>query len=156
MSGRGHGGFGGVPQTKNTQLPGCGRGDGGARKQPPGRDSQPQQSSLQFGTIEPNPLHPSVGDIAIENNLNVLREWKSVRKKVQQVNREAVGRDAEDKRWKPPEIGTFKLNVDAAYRVEDSTFSIGMLQRTPSLSLSLSLKCIKANPNPQFIKKVFL
>ncbi|KAK1378130.1 hypothetical protein POM88_024874 [Heracleum sosnowskyi] len=70
--------------------------------------------------------------IVIENSLNVLREWKSVRKKVQQVNREAVGRDAEDKRWKPPEIGTFKLNVDAAYRVEDSTFSIGMVIRDHS------------------------
>lgn len=65
--------------------------------------------------------------IAMENSFNILRDWKTARHRVQKEVRGVVRDNIIDRSWKLPRLGTIKLNVDASYRPEASTFSIGMV-----------------------------
>lgn len=67
--------------------------------------------------------------VAMDNSFAILRDWKAARQKVQRGNGGTEGGSVRDRKWKTPEPGTLKLNVDAAFKTEDSTFSIGMVIR---------------------------
>lgn len=67
--------------------------------------------------------------IAMENSSNVLKEWKAARQKHFPSSSCKVNRASESRRWEPPKFGTIKLNVDASFFPEASTFSIGMVIR---------------------------
>lgn len=71
-------------------------------------------------------VNPSV---AMRSSFSILREWKAARHRVQLGSRGTEGDNVVDVKWKPPEPGVLKLNVDASFRTEESSFSIGMVIR---------------------------
>lgn len=67
--------------------------------------------------------------IAMDNSFSVLGQWKAARKSDHKIPRQTVGEGSGCKKWKPPDRGTLKLNVDASFAPEASSFSIGMVVR---------------------------
>lgn len=67
--------------------------------------------------------------IAMDNSFKMLSEWKAVRKKVQvSIERRDEGVSAV-RRWQPPKSDSLKLNVDASFFPEATSFTIGMVIR---------------------------
>lgn len=67
--------------------------------------------------------------IAMDHSSNIVKAWRAARQKTQL---HFAGKEAavtEDKRWKPPAIGTLKLNVDASFDPGATKFSVGMVIR---------------------------
>ena len=67
--------------------------------------------------------------IAMEHSFNIVRDWRTASQKTQLHSSRKEVAVAEDRRWKPPAVGTLKLNVDASFDPGGSTFSVGMVIR---------------------------
>lgn len=66
---------------------------------------------------------------AMEYSFRYLNDWKSACKKSQAFDMQDKADVSADKRWRPPDIGTWKLNVDASFVHNAEYFTVGMVIR---------------------------
>lgn len=67
--------------------------------------------------------------VVMEYSFWYLKEWKSAGKKSQLLDKQDKVDVNVDKKWRPPDIGTWKLNVDASFVQDAECFIIGMIIR---------------------------
>lgn len=67
--------------------------------------------------------------VVMEYSFRYLKEWKSAGKKSQLLDKQDKADVNVDKKWRPPDIGTWKLNVDASFVQDAECFIIGMIIR---------------------------
>lgn len=67
--------------------------------------------------------------IAMENSLNYLKQWREARSAPKQRNKDVRTRIKDVIKWKPPESGELKVNVDASFFAGEETFSVGLVLR---------------------------
>ncbi|XP_074327074.1 uncharacterized protein LOC141665017 [Apium graveolens] len=68
--------------------------------------------------------------IVMDSSFMHIAEWKEARQKngeIAQTSRQETR--AATNKWRPPESGTYKVNVDASFSPDADTFSIGMVLR---------------------------
>ena len=72
----------------------------------------------------------------MEGSFNVVKEWRAARQRreISDNNKIKVGAQSMIK-WKPPEVGMLKVNVDAATNGTGNSFSVGMVIRDHTGSL---------------------
>lgn len=73
--------------------------------------------------------HLANPQIAMENSFRILRDWKAARQKDQAYTSTKPRIATGDRRWKAPEEGVLKLNVDASFVAGECSFSVGMVLR---------------------------
>ncbi|XP_074361362.1 uncharacterized protein LOC141701628 [Apium graveolens] len=67
--------------------------------------------------------------IAMESSVRILRDWKTARQCMQPGISQRVEARSDTRKWKAPDRGSIKLNVDASFLPEADSFSIGMVIR---------------------------
>lgn len=72
----------------------------------------------------------TTGAIARENSFMYVKDWRDARAKYYgSEDKQNSGMIYSSKKWIPPEIGMFKVNVDASWFPGAETISIGMVIR---------------------------
>lgn len=70
------------------------------------------------------------GMIVMEWSAKYFQEWKVAKvSNTLSVGRKSLSTQTSSHRWKAPGMGSFKLNTDAAIKLGDDTFSIGLVLR---------------------------
>lgn len=68
--------------------------------------------------------------MAIDWSKKIVTEWRQVAQmKSERIRKLNVAPHCRNMNWSPPEAGKFKINVDAAVKLDADRYSIGMVIR---------------------------
>lgn len=70
------------------------------------------------------------GAVVIDGCFKLVKDWRAARGTLKELkSQNQIKVNVTSRRWNPPEVGTYKINVDASWYPGSNAFSIGMLLR---------------------------